>query len=92
VTIDALLSGPAGALAAALDGPSAGPVPAGARVAAPVGGQEVWAAGVTYTRSREARVAESGTPDPGWPTCTAALASWWPGCYARRSSRWVWCC
>jgi 2-dehydro-3-deoxy-D-arabinonate dehydratase len=64
VTIDALLGGPPGALGAALDGPSAGPVPAGARVVAPVGGQEVWAAGVTYTRSRDARVAESGTPDP----------------------------
>jgi 2-dehydro-3-deoxy-D-arabinonate dehydratase len=33
-------------------------------VVAPVGGQEVWAAGVTYTRSLDARVAESGTPDP----------------------------
>ena len=36
----------------------------GARVVAPIGGQEVWAAGVTYTRSRDARVLESGTPDP----------------------------
>jgi len=64
VTIDGLLGGPPGALAAALAGPAAGPVPAGARVVAPVGGQEVWAAGVTYTRSLDARVAESGTPDP----------------------------
>ena len=64
LTIDGLLGGPPGALAAALGGPAAGPVPAGARVVAPVGGQEVWAAGVTYTRSRDARVAESGTPDP----------------------------
>jgi len=64
LTIDGLLGGPPGALAAALGGPPAGPVPAGARVLAPVGGQEVWAAGVTYTRSLNARVAESGTPDP----------------------------
>ena len=63
LTIDGLLGAP-GALAPALRGPSAGPVPAGARVVAPVGGQEIWAAGVTYTRSRDARVLESGTPDP----------------------------
>ena len=63
LTIDALLGAP-GALAAALRRPSEGPVPAGARVVAPIGGQEVWAAGVTYTRSRDARVLESGTPDP----------------------------
>ena len=64
LTIDALLSGPPGALATALRGPAAGPVPAGARTVAPVGGQEVWAAGVTYTRSLDARVLETGTPDP----------------------------
>src|SRR6516162_6132138 len=64
LTIDGLLGGAPGAFAAALRGPGAGPVPPGARVVAPVGGQEVWAAGVTYTRSLDARVAESGTPDP----------------------------
>ena len=64
LTIDALLGGPPGALATALRGPAAGPVPAGARVVVPIGGQEVWAAGVTYTRSLNARVLESGTPDP----------------------------
>ena len=64
LTIDALLGGPPGALAAALRGPAAGTVPAGARVMAPIGGQEVWAAGVTYTRSLDARVLESGSPDP----------------------------
>ena len=64
LTIDGLLGGAPGALASALRGPAAGPVPAGARVVAPAGGQEVWAAGVTYTRSLDARVAESGTPDP----------------------------
>jgi 2-dehydro-3-deoxy-D-arabinonate dehydratase len=62
LTIDALLAVP-DALATELHGPSAGPVPAGARIIAPIGGQEVWAAGVTYTRSRDARVLESGTPD-----------------------------
>jgi len=56
LTIDGLLGGPPGALAAALRGPAAGPVPLGGRVVAPIGGQEVWAAGVTYTRSRDARV------------------------------------
>ncbi len=62
LTLDALLAVP-DALATELRGPSAGPVPAGARVVAPIGSQEVWAAGVTYTRSRDARVLESGTPD-----------------------------
>jgi len=64
LTVDALLSAPPGALATALRGPAAGPVPAGARIVAPIGGQEVWAAGVTYTRSLDARVLETGTPDP----------------------------
>ena len=63
LTIDALLAVP-DALATELRGPSAGPVPAGARIIAPIGSQEVWAAGVTYTRSLDARVLESGTPDP----------------------------
>ncbi len=63
LTIDGLLGGGPGALAAALRGAAAGPVPPGARVVAPIGSQEVWAAGVTYTRSRDARVLESGTPD-----------------------------
>ena len=62
LTLDALLAVP-DALATELRGPSAGPVPAGARIVAPIGSQEVWAAGVTYTRSRDARVLESGTPD-----------------------------
>jgi 2-dehydro-3-deoxy-D-arabinonate dehydratase len=39
------------------------PVPAGVRVLAPVDDQEVWAAGVTYVRSRDARLAESGRLD-----------------------------
>jgi 2-dehydro-3-deoxy-D-arabinonate dehydratase len=64
LTIDALLGGARGDLAAALSGRAAGPVRPDARVEAPVGSQEVWAAGVTYRRSRDARVLESGTPDP----------------------------
>ena len=62
-SIDTLIGTP-GALAGALRGPVAGPVPPQARVVAPIGGQEVWAAGVTYARSRDARILESGTPDP----------------------------
>ena len=63
VTIDSLLGGGPDALAAALSGPATGPVPADSSVVVPLGGQEVWAAGVTYTRSLDARVLESGTPD-----------------------------
>jgi 2-dehydro-3-deoxy-D-arabinonate dehydratase len=37
--------------------------PAGVRLAAPAEGQEVWAAGVTYRRSRQARVEESTRSD-----------------------------
>ena len=39
------------------------PVGAGYRVLAPVDEQDVWAAGVTYRRSRDARLAESGQLD-----------------------------
>ncbi len=35
------------------------PSPGAPRLLAPIDGQEVWAAGVTYTRSREARMGES---------------------------------
>jgi 2-dehydro-3-deoxy-D-arabinonate dehydratase len=62
-TIDALLAGEPGQLAAVASGPVAGPVPHGARVLAPIGSQEVWAAGVTYKRSRDARMLESAAPD-----------------------------
>ncbi|MGZ4155058.1 MAG: hypothetical protein ACXVQ0_11315, partial [Actinomycetota bacterium] len=41
-----------------------GDVPAGSVVLAPVENQEVWAAGVTYERSRVARVEESISADP----------------------------
>jgi 2-dehydro-3-deoxy-D-arabinonate dehydratase len=63
-TLDGLLSAGADALAeAASSAPADGPVPAGTSVLAPVGGQEVWAAGVTYARSRSARNEESGGHD-----------------------------
>jgi 2-dehydro-3-deoxy-D-arabinonate dehydratase len=39
-------------------------VPAGSTVLAPVESQEVWAAGVTYERSRVARIEESVSADP----------------------------
>ena len=48
-TIDQLLA------AGSLDAPADGAVPAGSVALAPVHGQEVWAAGVTYESSRVAR-------------------------------------
>jgi 2-dehydro-3-deoxy-D-arabinonate dehydratase len=52
-------------LRAALDGPGDGPLPPNARTLAPVVPvQEVWAAGVTYERSREARVEEAAHASP----------------------------
>jgi 2-dehydro-3-deoxy-D-arabinonate dehydratase len=56
-TLDALLA------AGVLDAPGDGPVPVGSTVLAPVQGQEVWAAGVTYLISRSARNEESGGHD-----------------------------
>jgi 2-dehydro-3-deoxy-D-arabinonate dehydratase len=61
--IDGALGGEAGALERLLGGPAAGPVPAGHAVLAPVGGQPVWAAGVTFRRSRDARLEESSGLD-----------------------------
>jgi 2-dehydro-3-deoxy-D-arabinonate dehydratase len=63
LTLDALLGdgGPSVADAAALDGPA---LPSGARHAAPVETQEIWAAGVTYLRSRDARVEEAVEATP----------------------------
>jgi len=62
-TVDGLLGGGPGALAELLEGPSLGPAPEGARVLVPVGAQPVWAAGVTFPRSRDARMEESGGLD-----------------------------
>jgi 2-dehydro-3-deoxy-D-arabinonate dehydratase len=60
LTVAAILQGGASRLAeVVLEDPDEGPVPAAARVLAPVDDQEVWAAGVTYERSRDARMEES---------------------------------
>ena len=60
LSIDAMLGGTAAAFASTLAGaPSAGPVPAGYAFRAPVESQEIWGAGVTYKRSKEAREEES---------------------------------
>jgi 2-dehydro-3-deoxy-D-arabinonate dehydratase len=56
-TLDALLA------AGDLEAPGDGPLPAASTVLAPVQGQEVWAAGVTYATSRSARNEESGGHD-----------------------------
>jgi 2-dehydro-3-deoxy-D-arabinonate dehydratase len=58
-SIDGVLGGAQGALEALLETPAAGPVPGGAPLLAPVGAQPVWAAGVTFRRSRDARLEES---------------------------------
>jgi 2-dehydro-3-deoxy-D-arabinonate dehydratase len=58
-SIDGVLGGDPGALERLLDAPAAGPVPDGVRLLAPAGGQPVWAAGVTFRRSRDARLEES---------------------------------
>lgn len=60
-TIDGLLAAGAGALEAALAGAHAGSA-LDSEILAPVENQEVWAAGVTYERSRDARIAESNAP------------------------------
>jgi 2-dehydro-3-deoxy-D-arabinonate dehydratase len=61
--LDRLLGAGTPALRSALDGATEGAAPAGAEVLAPVAGQEVWAAGVTFERSRVARNEESGQVD-----------------------------
>jgi 2-dehydro-3-deoxy-D-arabinonate dehydratase len=60
VRLDDLLARGGDALGAALSSPSGDPVPAGSRVLCPLEGQEVWASGVTFERSREARNEEAG--------------------------------
>jgi 2-dehydro-3-deoxy-D-arabinonate dehydratase len=62
VTLDGLLGRGGDALAEAAAG-GGEPVPAGSTVLAPVQGQEVWAAGVTFASSRSARNEESGGHD-----------------------------
>ncbi len=63
VTLTGLLQADGPSVADIDDLPGAGEVPSDARVLAPVDDQEVWAAGVTYLRSRDARKEESAAPD-----------------------------
>jgi 2-dehydro-3-deoxy-D-arabinonate dehydratase len=60
-TIDRVLGSAPGALEACLASDGAGSA-SGLALLPPIENQEVWAAGVTYQRSREARVAESSEP------------------------------
>jgi len=62
-TLAQLLNCDAAAFAAALHGSDGEAVPSDRKLLAPVAEQEVWAAGVTYERSREARREESKLPD-----------------------------
>ncbi|OGA49559.1 MAG: hypothetical protein A3F74_10470 [Betaproteobacteria bacterium RIFCSPLOWO2_12_FULL_62_58] len=63
ITLASLLNGTAADFAASLHVRGGQVVPAGARLLAPVAEQEIWAAGVTYERSREARREESRVAD-----------------------------
>jgi 2-dehydro-3-deoxy-D-arabinonate dehydratase len=58
-SIDGVLGGDPGALEALLEAPAGDPAPDGLPVLAPAGAQPVWAAGVTFRRSRDARLEES---------------------------------
>jgi 2-dehydro-3-deoxy-D-arabinonate dehydratase len=62
VSLERLLG--AGADLAEVAASATEPVPAGAHALAPIGSQEVWAAGVTYLRSREARGEEAANRTP----------------------------
>lgn len=62
-TISDLLAGPAGSFAGALAGPTDGSVRTDVEILPPIDGQEVWAAGVTYVKSRAARYEESQGAD-----------------------------
>jgi 2-dehydro-3-deoxy-D-arabinonate dehydratase len=60
LSVETLLRRGETGLAVALHNDGSGtPVPAGSRLLAPVDSQEIWAAGVTYERSRDARMEES---------------------------------
>ncbi len=62
-SLSTLLEGPAGAMASMLAAARSDTVADGELLAPIDDGQEVWAAGVTYLRSREARVEESQSKD-----------------------------
>jgi 2-dehydro-3-deoxy-D-arabinonate dehydratase len=65
IALDEIAGLNARALRGALVGPTTGPVPSSARVLPPVApDQEVWAAGVTYERSRVARAEEAADATP----------------------------
>lgn len=61
--VDEILAADSDALLRALEGPPGAPIPTDARLLAPVQGQEVWASGVTFERSRVARNEEAGAVD-----------------------------
>ena len=61
-TIATILRRGATGLAEAAATSSTEAVPSGSRILAPVDEQEIWAAGVTYERSRDARMDESAEP------------------------------
>jgi 2-dehydro-3-deoxy-D-arabinonate dehydratase len=63
LTIDRILAGQVGTLPEVMSRGTGQPVPDEAVPLAPVGTQEIWAAGVTYLRSREARKEEARDPD-----------------------------
>ena len=63
LSLDTLLGRDGPGLGALDQLPTTGPVPPASRVLVPAGSQPVWAAGVTYERSRAARRAESSSPD-----------------------------
>lgn len=65
-SVSSLLSLPLAEIRALAEDARSGPAvaPGAASLLAPIDGRiEVWAAGVTYRRSRQARIAESATPD-----------------------------
>jgi 2-dehydro-3-deoxy-D-arabinonate dehydratase len=65
VSLDDLLSGRASEFEERVRSePSAGPIPPDAVLLAPIGSQEVWGAGVTYLRSRDARMEEAVDGSP----------------------------
>jgi 2-dehydro-3-deoxy-D-arabinonate dehydratase len=64
VSLDSLLRMPLRELRESLSEPRPNEAIAGSVIGAPIHSQEVWAAGVTYQRSREARAEESVDADP----------------------------
>jgi 2-dehydro-3-deoxy-D-arabinonate dehydratase len=63
ITLDAILAEGGPTLEEAIEAASV-PIEGSVQLEAPVESQEIWAAGVTYLRSREARVEEAADPSP----------------------------